>query len=159
MKRNRFMEEPIIGILKEHEAGVSLADLCRKLGVSDASIYNGTPSRRDGRLRGQASEKVGGREHELKRLLTDAMLDNAPLKDLLGSRQIVTSGPPPNYTTSDSRLLASCTARAHAQSYWSILIHSSIVFRLFCHTTTGPQPRNDVADQSSSHLSHHSRRG
>ncbi|MGY3646853.1 transposase [Bradyrhizobium sp. LM4.3] len=39
MKRNRFTEEQIIGILKEHEAGVSVADLCRKHGVSDASIY------------------------------------------------------------------------------------------------------------------------
>ena len=36
MKRNRFTEEQIIGILKEHEAGVSVADLCRKHGVSDA---------------------------------------------------------------------------------------------------------------------------
>jgi putative transposase len=39
MKRSRFSEEQIIGILKEHEAGVSVADLCRKYGVSDASIY------------------------------------------------------------------------------------------------------------------------
>ncbi|MGY4327374.1 DNA-binding IclR family transcriptional regulator [Bradyrhizobium sp. LB7.2] len=38
MKRNHFTEEQIIGILKEHEAGVPVADLCRKLGVSDASI-------------------------------------------------------------------------------------------------------------------------
>jgi putative transposase len=38
MKRSRFSEEQIIGILKEHEAGVSVADLCRKHGVSDASI-------------------------------------------------------------------------------------------------------------------------
>ena len=40
MKRSRSSEEQIIGILKEHEAGVSVADLCRKHGVSDASIYN-----------------------------------------------------------------------------------------------------------------------
>ena len=39
MKRSRFSEEQIIGILKEHEAGVSVVDLCRKHGVSDASIY------------------------------------------------------------------------------------------------------------------------
>lgn len=39
MKRSRFSEERIIGILKEHEAGVSVADLCLKHGVSDASIY------------------------------------------------------------------------------------------------------------------------
>ncbi|TIW00890.1 MAG: transposase, partial [Mesorhizobium sp.] len=40
MKRSRFSEEQIIGILKKHEAGVSVGDLCRKHGVSDASIYN-----------------------------------------------------------------------------------------------------------------------
>ncbi len=39
MKRNRFSEEQIVGILKEHEAGVSVADLCRRHGVSDASVY------------------------------------------------------------------------------------------------------------------------
>jgi putative transposase len=43
MKRSRFAEEQIIGILKEHEAGVPVADLCRKHGVSDAST-NGKPS-------------------------------------------------------------------------------------------------------------------
>ena len=39
MKRSRFTEDQIIGILKEHEAGVSVADLCRKHGVSDATGY------------------------------------------------------------------------------------------------------------------------
>lgn len=39
MKRKRFSDEQIIGILKEHEAEVSVADLCRKHGVSDASTY------------------------------------------------------------------------------------------------------------------------
>jgi putative transposase len=43
VKRNRFTEEQIIGISKEHEAGGSVADLCRKHGVSDAS-KNGRPS-------------------------------------------------------------------------------------------------------------------
>ena len=40
MKRSRFSEEQIIGILKEHDLGAKVADLCRKHGVSDASIYN-----------------------------------------------------------------------------------------------------------------------
>jgi putative transposase len=39
MTHSRFREEQIIGILEEHEAGVSVADLCRKHGVSDASIH------------------------------------------------------------------------------------------------------------------------
>jgi len=39
MKRNRFTEEQIIGILKEQETGVSVAELCRKYGMSDASFY------------------------------------------------------------------------------------------------------------------------
>ena len=39
MKRCRFTEDQIIGILKEHEAGVSVADLCREHGVSDATVY------------------------------------------------------------------------------------------------------------------------
>ena len=44
MKRSRFTEVQIIGILKEHKAGVSVADLCRKHGVSDATVFNGRPS-------------------------------------------------------------------------------------------------------------------
>ena len=39
MKRSRFSETQIIGILKEHQAGVSAADLCRKHGISDATFY------------------------------------------------------------------------------------------------------------------------
>ena len=39
MKRSRYSEEQIIGILKEQEAGIPVAELCRKHGVSDASIY------------------------------------------------------------------------------------------------------------------------
>ena len=44
MKRKRHTEEQIIAILKEHEAGVKTADLCRKLGISEASFYNWGPS-------------------------------------------------------------------------------------------------------------------
>jgi putative transposase len=40
MKRTRFSEEQIIGVLKEHEAGVKTADLCRKHGISEATFYN-----------------------------------------------------------------------------------------------------------------------
>ena len=68
------IQKQIIGILKEHEAGVSVADLCRKHGVSDASIYNW-------------KARFGGMDvseaRRLKRLLADAMLDNAALRELL----------------------------------------------------------------------------
>src|SRR5216117_3069824 len=83
MKRSRFSEEQIIGILKEHEAGVSVADLCRKHGVSDASIYkwkakfSGMEVSEAKRLKTLEDENT-----RLKRLLADAM-DNAALKDLL----------------------------------------------------------------------------
>ena len=82
-----FTEEQIIGVLKEHEAGVSVADLCRKHGVSDASIYKwkakfgGMDVSEAKRLRTLEDEN-----RRLKRLLADAMLDNAALKDLLGKK-------------------------------------------------------------------------
>jgi putative transposase len=87
MKRSRFAEEQIIGILKEHEAGVPVSDLCRKHGVSDASIYKwkakfgGMDVSEAKRLRSLEDENA-----KLKRLLADAMLDNVALKDLLGKK-------------------------------------------------------------------------
>jgi putative transposase len=87
MKRSRFSEEQIIGILKEHEAGVSVADLCRKHGVSDASIYKwkakfgGMEVSEAKRLKTLADENT-----RLKRLLADAMLDNAALILAFGRR-------------------------------------------------------------------------
>lgn len=87
MKRSRFSEEQIIGILKEHEAGIAVSELCRKHGVSDASIYKwkakfgGMEVSEAKRLR--ALEEENGK---LKRMLADAMLDNMALKDLLGKK-------------------------------------------------------------------------
>lgn len=81
------MEEEVIAILKEQEAGVSVADLCRKHGVSDASIYRwkakfgGMDVSEARRLRTLEDQNA-----KLKRMLADAMLDNAALKDLLGEK-------------------------------------------------------------------------
>ena len=87
MKRSRFTEEQIIGILKEHEAGVAVSELCRKHGVSDASIYKWKA--KFGGMDVSEAKKLRGLEEEngkLKRLLADAMLDNVALKDLLGKK-------------------------------------------------------------------------
>jgi putative transposase len=87
MKRSRFTEEQIIGILKEHEAGVPVADLCRKHGVSNASLYNWKA--RYGGMDVSEARKLKALEDEnarLKKLLADAMLDNSALKDLLGKK-------------------------------------------------------------------------
>jgi putative transposase len=84
MKRTRFTEEQIIGVLKEAEAGSKTAEVARRHGVSEATIYNwkakygGLEVSEAKRLR--ALEDENGR---LKRLLAEAMLDNAGLKDLL----------------------------------------------------------------------------
>ncbi|MET3354353.1 UNVERIFIED_ORG: putative transposase [Xanthobacter viscosus] len=87
MRRSRFTEEQIIGILKEHAAGVPVSDLCRKHGVSDASIYKWKA--RFGGMDVSEAKRLRALEDEnakLKRMLADAMLDNVALKDLLGKK-------------------------------------------------------------------------
>ena len=87
MKRNRFSEEQIIGLLKEQEAGVPVSELCRKHGVSDASIYKWKA--KYGGMEVSEAKKLRALEDEnakLKRMLADAMLDNVALKDLLGKK-------------------------------------------------------------------------
>jgi putative transposase len=84
MKRSRYTEEQIIGILKEQEAGTPVAALCRKHGMSDATFY--TWKSKYGELEVSQAKRLRALEAEnakLKRLLADAMLDNAALKDLL----------------------------------------------------------------------------
>ena len=85
MKRSRFSEEQIIGILNEHQAGLSAKDLCRKHGISDATFYKwrskygGMEVSDARRLKALESENA-----KLKKMLAEQMLDVATLKEMLG---------------------------------------------------------------------------
>jgi putative transposase len=83
MKKSRFTDEQIIGMIKEQEAGSSTADVCRKYGVSSASFYK--YKAKFGGLDVSDARKLKALEDEntkLKKLLAEQMLDNAVLKDI-----------------------------------------------------------------------------
>ncbi len=85
MRRSRFSKEQIIGILKEHQAGLSAADLCRKHGISDATFYKWRS--KYGGMEVSDAKKLKGLEEEnrkLKKLLAEQMLDNSTLREMLG---------------------------------------------------------------------------
>ena len=87
MKAKRFSEEQVIAVLKEAEAGAKTKELCRRHGISEATFYNwkakyaGMTVSEARRLKGLEAENG-----KLKRLLADAELEKAALKDLLGRK-------------------------------------------------------------------------
>jgi putative transposase len=87
MKKNRFSEEQIIAILREQEVGAKTADVCRKHGISDATFYKwkakfGGMDVSDARRLKTLEDENG----KLKKLLAEAMLDNAMLKDIAAKK-------------------------------------------------------------------------
>ena len=85
MKRSRYSEEQIIGILKQHQAGLGAKDLCRKHGISDATFYKWRS--KYGGMEVSDARKLKALEEEnrkLKKLLAETVLDAATLKEMLG---------------------------------------------------------------------------
>lgn len=87
MKRSRFSEEQIIAVLKEQEAGMPTAEVCRRHGISSATFYKWKS--KFGGLEVSDARRLRTLEQEnsrLKRLLAEAMLDNVVLKDLASKK-------------------------------------------------------------------------
>ena len=83
MKRSRFSEEQIIGILKEQESGQRTADVCRRHGISEGTFYKWKS--KYGGLQVSEAKRLKVLESEngrLKKLLAETMLDNAVLRDV-----------------------------------------------------------------------------
>ena len=87
MKRSRFSEEQVIGILNEHEAGASCADLCRKHGIPSGTFY--AWKAKYGGMTVSDAKRLKTLEDEnakLKKLLAEQMLDAAAMKELLAKK-------------------------------------------------------------------------
>ncbi len=87
MKKSRFTEDQIVGILKEQEGGLAVAELCRKHGVSTPTFYKWKA--KYGGLEVSEARKLKALEDEnakLKRMVAEALLDNVALRDLLGKK-------------------------------------------------------------------------
>ena len=84
MTRSRFTQEQVIGVLKEHQAGASASDLCRKHGIRDATFC--TWRSKHGGMEVSDARKLEGLEGQnarLKKLLAESMLDVSTLKEML----------------------------------------------------------------------------
>jgi putative transposase len=84
MKKSKYSEDQIIGILKEAEAGIAVIELCRKYGISDQTYYNwkakyGGMTVSDARKLKQLEEE----NRRLKHLVADLTLDNQALKAVI----------------------------------------------------------------------------
>jgi putative transposase len=88
MRKSKYSEEQIIGFLKQAEAGISVAEVCRKGGFSDATFYKwrskfgGMEASHAKRLR-----ELGAENAKLKELLVEAHLDMRALKSVLGVKR------------------------------------------------------------------------
>ena len=85
MRKSRFSEEQIIGMLKEHQAGIGAKELCRKHGISDGTFYKWRS--KYGGMEVSEAKRLKALEVEnskLKKMLAEHMLDVATLKEMLG---------------------------------------------------------------------------
>jgi putative transposase len=85
--KQRFTEEQIIGVLKEAEAGMKVAEVCRKYGISDATYYSWKS--KFGGMTVSEAQRLKALEAEnakLKKLLAESLLDNAALRDVVGRK-------------------------------------------------------------------------
>ena len=92
MRKSRFSEEQIIGILKEHQAGLAVAEICRRHGISDATFY--TWRSKYGGLEVSEAKRLKALEEEnrkLKKPLAEQMLDAATLREVLAKKLLTPS--------------------------------------------------------------------